>query len=171
MRTHLELFEEFGTPVYPGHPVALACYALVGVPTLDAALVPTGPNSVTLVSAKTVVGAVDALQATATMLGKLQRGETVEGALKWANDWWARCIRSHQPAFDKRLVPGQEQAKRMEELFAELVTAARARAAELAAEAAAAANATATPAASVAAVPGELTTTPAEAQPAAERAE
>jgi hypothetical protein len=135
MRTHLELFEEFGTPVYPGHPVALACYALVGVPTLDAALVPTGPNSVTLVSAKTVVGAADALEATASMLGKLQRGETVEAALKWANDWWARCIRSHQPAFDKRLAPGQEQAKRMEGLFAELVAAARARAAETAAAA------------------------------------
>ncbi len=132
-RTHLELFQEFGTPVYPGHPVALACYALIEVPTLDAALIPAGPNAMTLVSAKAVVGAQDALQATATMLGRLQRGETVEAALKWANDWWARCIRSHQPAFDQRLEPGQEQAQRMEGLFQELIAAARARAAELAA--------------------------------------
>lgn len=170
MRTHLELFEEFGTPVYPGHPVALACYALVGVPTLDAALVPTGPNSVTLISAKTVVGAADALQATASMLGKLQRGETVEAALKWANDWWARCIRSHQPAFDKRLTPGQEQAKRMEALFAELVTAARARAAELAAANAAVENAAA---AELAPANAAVTNAAAAApdQPTAERGE
>jgi hypothetical protein len=79
------------------------------------------------------------------------------------NDWWARCIRSHQPAFDKRLVPGQEQAKRMEGFFAELVTAARERAAELAAaNAAAAAEQTPT---------AEPTPAAAEQQPAAERAE
>lgn len=134
-RTPLGLFQEYGTPVYPGHPVALACYALINAATIADALVPSGPNSVTLASAKTVTGAHDAIQATAAMLGRLHRGEALEAAVKWAGDWWARSIRAHKPAFDKRLEPGLEQAQRMEPLFRELVTAARARAAELAASA------------------------------------
>jgi hypothetical protein len=136
-RTHLELFHAYGTPVYPGHPVALACYALIGVPTIDAALTPASPSAMTLVTAKAVVGAHDALQAAAAMLGRLHRGEPVDAALKWANDWWARCIRTHQPAFDRRLEPGLEQAARMEPLFRDLIASARARTAELAAQAAA----------------------------------
>jgi len=132
-RTPLDLFHEFGTPVYPGHPVTLACYALIAAPTIAEALVPAGPTAVTLVSAKTVTGAQDAMHSTASMLGRLQRGESIDTALKWSNEWWARCIRQHKPAFDKRLEPGLEQAQRMEPLFRELVVAARARAAELAA--------------------------------------
>jgi hypothetical protein len=132
-RTPLDLFHEFGTPVYPGHPIALACYALIAAPTIAEALVPAGPTAVTLVSAKTVMGAQDAIQAAASMLGRLQRGESPDAAVKWSNEWWARCIRQHKPAFDKRLEPGLEQARQMEPLFRELVLAARARAAEIAA--------------------------------------
>jgi hypothetical protein len=133
LRTPLDLFHEFGTPVYPGHPVALACYALISAPTIAEALVPAGPTAVTLVSAKTVMAAQDAIQSTAAMLGRLQRGESIDAALKWSNEWWARCIRQHKPAFDKRLEPGLEQAQQMEPLFRELVLGARTRAAEAAA--------------------------------------
>jgi hypothetical protein len=132
-RTTLDLFHEFGAPVYPGHPVTLACYALISAPTIAEALVPAGPTAVTLVSAKSVMGAQDAIQAAAAMLGRLQRGESIDAALKWSNEWWARCIRQHKPAFDKRLEPGLEQAQRMEPLFRELAVAARARAAQMAA--------------------------------------
>jgi hypothetical protein len=132
VRTPLDLFEEYGTPVYPGHPVALACYALVSARTIADVLVPGGPGGSNVVSSKAVTGAHDALQATGAMLGRLQRGESLDAAVKWSNEWWSRCIRSHRPAFDKRLEPGLEQASRMEPLFRELVSAARARAAALA---------------------------------------
>jgi hypothetical protein len=133
-RTPLDLFHEFGTPVYPGHPIALACYTLIAAPTIAEALVPAGPTTVTLASAKTVTGAQDAIHSTAAMLGRLQRGESIDAAIKWSNEWWARCIRQHKPAFDKRLEPGLQQAQQMEPLFRELVQAARRRAAELAAD-------------------------------------
>jgi hypothetical protein len=132
-RTPLALFQEFGTPVYPGHPIALACYALIGGPTIADALVPSGPTGHTLATAKTVAASAESVQATASMLGRLQRGESLDTAVKWSNDQWARAIRGHKPAFDARLEPGIEQAQRMEPLFRELVTAARARAAEIAA--------------------------------------
>jgi hypothetical protein len=132
VRTPLVLFEEFGTPVYPGHPIALACYALVPARTIAEVLVPGGPGGSSVVSPKAVTGAQDALQATGAMLARLQRGESLDAAVKWANEWWGRCIRSHRPAFDKRLEPGLEQAARMEPLFRELVAGARTRAAELA---------------------------------------
>ncbi|HEU4699777.1 MAG TPA: hypothetical protein VFS40_11385 [Gemmatimonadales bacterium] len=142
-RTALDLFQEYGTPVYPGHPVAVACYALLSAPTLAAALVPVGQSGSTLAAAKAVTAAQDAVQATATMIGRLSRGESIDAALKWSNDWWARCIRSHQPAFDRRLESGLEQARRMEPLFRELVAEARARAAEAATTASHAAEGTA----------------------------
>jgi hypothetical protein len=131
-RTPLDLFEEYGTPVYPGHPVSLACYALVSARVIADVLVPGGPGGSSVVTSKAVTGAQDALQATGAMLARLQRGESLDAAVKWSNEWWGRCIRSHRPAFDKRLEPGLEQAARMEPLFRELVSAARTRAVELA---------------------------------------
>jgi hypothetical protein len=132
VRTPLDLFEEYGTPVYPGHPISLACYALVSARTIADVLVPGGPGGSSVVSSKAVTGAQDALQATGAMLARLQRGESLDAAVKWSNEWWGRCIRSHRPAFDKRLEPGLEQSARMEPLFRALVAAARARAAEVA---------------------------------------
>lgn len=111
--TALELYQQFGTPVYPGHPVALACYTLIEHPGFE------GPP------VKTVAASRDSTQATAAMLGRIQRGESVDSALKWAGDWWARTIRNHRPAFDQRLEPGLEQAAAMEPLFRELIEAAR----------------------------------------------
>lgn len=129
IRTPLRLFEEYGAPVYPGHPVALACYALIDAGTVEAVLAKTGPAGAALVSAKTVAGGQDALQATGAMLGRIQRGEGTDQALSWADEWWAKCIRQHRPAFDRRLEPGLEQARRMEPLFRELADELRARAA------------------------------------------
>jgi hypothetical protein len=162
-RTPLALFQEFGTPVYPGHPIALACYALITGPTIADALVPSGPTGHTLATAKTVAASAESVQATASMLGRLQRGESLDAAVKWANDQWARAIRGHKPAFDARLEPGNEQARRMEPLFRELVIAARARAAEIAA-----ANPPA-PAPGEAPATGEAAPASADAMPAAGR--
>lgn len=128
MRTPLRLFEEYGTPVYPGHPVALACYALIEPGAVDTVLTRAGPGGGAALVIKTVAGAHDALQATGALLGRIQRGESPEAALKWADEWWARCIRQHHPAFDRRLEPGIEQARSMEPLFRELAGELRARA-------------------------------------------
>jgi hypothetical protein len=111
--TAIQLYQQFGTPVYPGHPIALACYTLIENEGFETS------------APKTVAASKESLQATAAMLGRLQRGEAIETALKWAGDWWARAIRSHRPAFDARLEPGQEQAAAMEPLFRQLVEAAR----------------------------------------------
>lgn len=106
--------------VYPGHPVTLALLIMHRYPSLSEAKAPTPSSGFRSALADiNIPGAGGEVSGALTLLEKIGAGElNTEDAIEWGKASWAR---NAENCYADRVVPGQQQADRLSQQFAEKV--------------------------------------------------
>lgn len=112
----------FGEPIYPGHPLVVACYTMLAFDSLADALETTEHGWSAMVGSTDVPGCGSSVRAAENLLDNLRRGGDIDLAVAAARVGWARALGGQAPIFDTAMGPGQTQADAMEPLFRTLST-------------------------------------------------
>lgn len=106
-------------PVYPGHALVLALYAIRAFPSARFALATCKDHHFSeLVGSILVPGAGDGAYAADHLLRKIRETPAkLEEHLEWAREEWVRRVGPGTGNHEKSYEPGVQQAKELEELF------------------------------------------------------
>lgn len=112
--------ERLPHPVYPGHPLVLALYAMREYPSAREALAPTEHGWPELVGNSAIPGAGDGAYAAASLLRAIWENRVpIQTAHAVAHGQWTRMVGPGTGNHEKAYEPGVEQAKELRELFEE----------------------------------------------------
>lgn len=105
-------------PVYPGHGMMVALYAMILYEGAKEALKPTSCNPYSILGNSMIPGSGDGAYAGVDVIGKVAKGEmSVIEALEWADENWKHRVGPGSGNQEDRYEDGQKQAQEMREVF------------------------------------------------------
>lgn len=112
--------ERLPHPVYPGHPLVLALYAMREYPSARAALAPTEHGWPALVGNSAIPGAGDGAHAAARLLRQMWENRVPhQTAHQVAHGMWTGMVGPRSGNHEDAYEPGVKQAEELHDLFVE----------------------------------------------------